>query len=138
MSGMTDLDQLLAHLDPELDEGEVIFCVLPVGEGAGIRAKALGWFEEAEGTTAILDPKTATASGLAGEGPFRRITLRVHSSLDAVGLLARVTTTLAEAGIAVNVVSASHHDHLFVRSRHAQHAVELLRQLQGSPGGGSG
>ncbi len=55
------------------------------------------------------------------------ITLRVHSSLDAVGLTAAVAGQLATGGISCNVVAGYFHDHLFVPIDEADLAVNLLR-----------
>ncbi len=52
--------------------------------------------------------------------------MTVHSSLEAVGFLAALTTRLAAAGISVNPVSAFYHDHLFVPENRAEEAVRLL------------
>jgi uncharacterized protein len=57
------------------------------------------------------------------------ITLRVHSSLDAVGLTAAVARQLATGGISCNVVAGYFHDHLFVPIDKADLAVNLLRDL---------
>jgi hypothetical protein len=134
VKGITDLNELLASLDPSLEDGEFVLVSVSEEDVGALHGKAIGWFRESEGTTAIVDRGTADVMGLAGEGPFRRITLRVHSSLQAVGLLAVVTQALAEAGIAVNVVSAVYHDHLFIHSPQAEHALRLLRQLQAARG----
>ena len=61
------------------------------------------------------------------------ITLTVNSDLDAVGFLAVISRALATANISCNVVSAVHHDHLFVPYREGERAIEVLRQLQLSP-----
>ncbi len=61
--------------------------------------------------------------------PCRWITLRIHSSLEAVGLLAAVTGRLAKAGISVNAVSAYYHDHLFVSPEKAEEAMQILEGL---------
>ena len=61
---------------------------------------------------------------------MRRITLGVHSSLEAVGLTAVVSTLLAKHEIsAANMIAGYHHDHLFVPANDAERAVELLIQL---------
>jgi hypothetical protein len=57
------------------------------------------------------------------------VTLNIHSSLEAVGFLAAITTRLATAGMGVNPVSAFYHDHLFVPADRAEEALELLMEL---------
>jgi len=64
-----------------------------------------------------------------GEIPMRRITLRVNSALDGVGLTAAVSAALARKGIPANVVAAYHHDHVFVPAAQAEAALEVLRSL---------
>ena len=59
------------------------------------------------------------------------ITLNVHSSLDAVGFLAAITTRLATAGMGVNPVSGYFHDHLFVPADRADEAMAILEALAG-------
>jgi hypothetical protein len=60
---------------------------------------------------------------------LRQITLKVHSSLEAVGLTAAFSRALTEAGISANVVAAYYHDHIFVPATDAERAIEALRQL---------
>ena len=57
------------------------------------------------------------------------ITLNIHSSLEAVGFMAIVATTLAAAGVGVNPVAGYFHDHLFVVTEHAETALLELRAL---------
>ena len=59
------------------------------------------------------------------------VTLRVHSSLAAVGLTAAVATALTGVGISCNVVAGYFHDHLFVPVDRGQEAVEVLSSLAG-------
>ena len=131
MPGLSDLDALLAHLDPSLDERESVFATI---EGARYGAfedlEPLASFVEEEGLTLVLERGRAESAGLAFEGVMRRITLSVMSSLEAVGLTAAVAGALAEAGISANVVAAFHHDHVFVPAGDADRAVEVLRGLQ--------
>jgi hypothetical protein len=94
-------------------------------------------FLEEEGRTMILPVEIADEAGLEYESTFHMITLRVFSSLDAVGLTAAVATALAEKGIAANVVAAFHHDHVFVPSDRAEEAIEALRVLQEQSKGGA-
>jgi hypothetical protein len=55
--------------------------------------------------------------------------LTVHSSLEAIGFLATISTALAHAGIPCNAVAAYHHDHLFIPVDRAQEALALLKAL---------
>jgi hypothetical protein len=93
-------------------------------------------FCEEEGTTLVLDRAAAEAAGCGGAFPARMVTLRIHSSLEAVGFLARITARLAGAGISVNPVSAFFHDHLFVPEDRAEETVALLRGLSAESAGG--
>lgn len=119
---MTDLAELLSRLDACLDDQVYVFAV-----GAGSpTAEVVAWFREGEGETWVLPQTAAESLGLRAWYPCRRIELRVASSLEAVGLLAAVTTTLARSGISVNAFSALHHDHLFVPLERADEALALL------------
>ena len=57
------------------------------------------------------------------------ITLEVHSSLEAVGFLARITTELAKHKMGVNPVSGFFHDHLFVLDGREQDALSVLKKI---------
>jgi hypothetical protein len=94
---------------------------------------ALGSFREHEGVTLILEEERAAGLGLQAGPRWARITLAVHSSLTAVGLIAEVATALAEAGISCNPVSAWHHDHLFVPWEQRQAALDALGELERPP-----
>ena len=129
MSGLTDLDQLLAHLEPSLREGEYVFITVD-DDTMTDELQPLATFVEDEGRSLIVERERAEAAGLAVDGVFRCITLTVRSSLEAVGLTAAVATALAEAGISANVVAAFHHDHVFVPAADAERALSVLRGLQ--------
>ncbi len=126
----TRLGNLLDRLEPELDPEEFVYCSLPRAEADQFLEKAICRFSEAEGDTIILRRKDAEARHLAFTFPCRRITLRVHSSLEAVGLLASVAGELARHGIGVNCVSAYFHDHLFVPAEQGEQALAVLKALQ--------
>jgi uncharacterized protein len=126
MAGETDLDKLLGSMQPLLLEGEYVFCsVDPQVDWTDL--KPIGLFYEAEGLTLILRREQAEVAQLSYTARFRMITLSVHSSLEAVGFLAAITSRLAAAGISVNPVSAYYHDHLFVPTARATQAMQLLR-----------
>jgi len=115
-------------MEPELDPDEFVYCSIPHNARTG--ANFICTFQEAEGQTLILRRAEAEKHQLGSTFLCRKITLRVHSSLEAVGLLATVAAELAQHGISANCVSAYYHDHLFVPADQAERAVELLRQLQ--------
>lgn len=117
-----DLPKLLRNIDPALREGEWVFCSAHV-EGA------LMTFREDEGTTSIVSRRDADRTGLPYSFVAAWITLRVHSDLAAVGFLAAVSAALASAGIGCNVVSAFHHDHLFVPYERREEAMRVLSGL---------
>ena len=60
---------------------------------------------------------------------FKCITLNVHSSLDAIGLTAAVSTKLTQSNISANVVAANYHDHVFIASKDAEKALAELNDL---------
>jgi hypothetical protein len=130
MAGEKRLDVLLKSLRPVLKDGEFVFCTLPYSIPPDLATLApLGLFREDEGLTLILPRERADAAGLAYSGAFRQVTLSVHSSLEAVGLIAAVSARLAAHGIGVNPVAAYFHDHLFVPAARATEAVALLESL---------
>lgn len=126
VSGERDLPTLLRNMQPDLRPDRFVFVSVPrVPDGV----EPVATVREDEGVSLVLDQSDADRLGLAYEYVAAMITLRVHSSLAAVGLTAAVAGALAEAGISCNVVAGYHHDHLFVPSDEAQRAVELLRAL---------
>lgn len=128
MSGETNLEALLGSMKPHLVEGLFVFVTGPEG-GLPAGAEPQMVFREAEGTTWILEQSEALAHGLEFEFPCRMISLEVHSSLEAVGFLARITAALAARGMGVNPVSGFYHDHLFVPEARATEAMEILAQF---------
>lgn len=125
---MHDAEALIARMDPQLGEEEFAFCTAP----APVECDAVCTFKEQEGITLIVKKADAERLGLPFTFPCRRITLLVHSSLEAVGFFARIAARLAEHGIATNCVSAYHHDHLFVPLEDADRALLVLQELQRS------
>ncbi|MEO1329437.1 MAG: ACT domain-containing protein [Pseudomonadota bacterium] len=128
--GETDLARLLSGLTPTLRPEVFVFATLDPGADAAALDPILT-FREAEGLTAVAERGAAEAAGLEAVYPCRMITLEVHSALEAVGLLAAVSARLAAIGVSVNVVSAFHHDHLFVPEAEAERALAALRDLAG-------
>lgn len=130
MSGITDLDVLLAQMTPELRDGEYVFVTLE-GEayGAGAALEPIASYREDEGLSLIVQRERAESAGLAFEGVFRLISLRIHSSLEAVGLTAAIAAVLTEENISANVVAGRYHDHLFVPESRADDAMAALATM---------
>jgi uncharacterized protein len=129
MSGERNLGILLASIDPELGAEEYVFHTMDASFAEIARMEPWAVIHEKEGLTLILERAVAEKAGIETGSVFRRITLNVHSSLDAVGLTAAVATRLAGAGISANVVAGYFHDHVFVGRERAEEAVGLLRGM---------
>lgn len=128
MSGELDLNELLRTLSAQLVEGVYVFVTLPDGSvPEDIACRMV--FREAEGTTLILLKTEAETFGLDYEFPCRMITLDVHSSLEAVGFIARIASELARHDMGVNPVSGFYHDHLFVPDGREQDAMRILERM---------
>lgn len=125
MAAETDLERLLRDLDPAIAHSEV---VVVEADGA-VALPALAMVHEDEGTTLVLRRDDADAAGYRYDTVFAWITLRVHSSLEAVGLTAAFSTALAAHGIGCNVLAAARHDHVLVSRDRAVDAIAVLRSL---------
>ncbi len=128
MSGERELNKLMSTMDAELIEGTYVFATVKNGTyPASLKPRMV--FQEAEGTTLILLQESAEKAGLDYEFPCRMITLNIHSSLEAVGFIARIATRLAAHGMGVNPVSGFYHDHLFIPEDKIEEAMVVLKQL---------
>jgi len=130
VSGEQNLEVLLRTLSAKLEDG--LFVFVTVSDDAvpeNISPRMI--FQEDEGTTLIILKTEAEACGLAYEFPCRMITLNVHSSLEAVGFIARIATELAKHNMGVNPVSGFFHDHLFVPDGREQDALQVLKLMGG-------
>jgi hypothetical protein len=135
MSGEMDLNELLRTLSAQLVEGVYVFATLPDGSvPENITCRMV--FREVEGTTLVLFKTEAETYGLDYEFPCRMITLDVHSSLEAVGFIARIATELAKHNMGVNPVSGFFHDHLFVPDGREQDAMQILKRIAGDSSNG--
>ncbi|MFC6196743.1 ACT domain-containing protein [Ponticaulis profundi] len=128
MAGEKDLRTLLSSLAPELAETRFVFATSEdASRFEGLEPLML--YREDEGVTAILEAEKAAQNGLDGVFPCRRITLKVHSALDAVGMIASVAEALRLKGIPANTVAGFYHDHIFVPERDAQAAMHAIQSL---------
>ena len=131
MTGIKELQTLLANVDPVLDERSFIFCTFPELNNDDIcRLNPIGFFHEKEGLTLIITTDDALSNGIRFDTVYKLISLTVHSSLNAVGLTAAIATKLASKDISANVVAAYYHDHIFVQKEKAGQAMEAIMELQ--------
>lgn len=128
MSGETDLQKLIQNMKPTLNEGEFVYCSLDNSQTAD-ELDPLCMFQEREGTTVIIPKQQADIAALPYSVVCSWITLTVHSSLEAVGLTAAVSTALTQANISCNFVAAYYHDHIFVPVKDAKRAMNVLEKL---------
>ena len=133
MTGEKDLSILLQSMKPELNEGEYVFCTvekLPELEMKDI----VCFFKEKEGITLIIRKELADQLYLSYGFIASWITLKIHSSLEAVGLTAAFSKALTTKNISCNVVAGYFHDHIFVSANDADAAMKELNRLseQGS------
>lgn len=131
MLGETNLSILLKYMKPILHDGEYVFCSVTHQNTSYLMFDPICVFREDEGLTLILSRECADTNNISYSSVFRMITLSVHSSLDAVGFLATITSRLAMHGISVNPISAYYHDHLFIPASRVREAMELLQALSG-------
>jgi len=130
MAAATDLTTLLVNLRPTLAPEELVFCtVVGATYGHGAELRPVAAVQEREGLTLVLPREQADAHGLTRGAVFRRITLGVHSDLEAVGLTAAVAGCLAERGLCANVLAGYYHDHIFVPADRAEEALAALEEL---------
>lgn len=130
MSGETNLTKLIASMTPVLIDNEYVFGTIETYDYEQVlRLNPISTFLEKEGLTVILTKEKADECNISYSGVFKCITLNVHSSLDAVGLTAAVSTKLTQENISANVVAAYYHDHVFVADKDAEQALSALIEL---------
>ena len=128
MTGENDLDKLLKTMRPSIQKGDYVFCT--INDLKQIEMDELVFFfKEQEGYTIILKKEKADRLRLAYSFVASWITLKVHSSLEAVGLTAAFSKALAAENIPCNVVAGYFHDHLFVRKGDRNSALKVLNNL---------
>lgn len=129
MPAISDLDTLLARMEPKLNPGRFAFASLP--DDVQLDPNTIvASIREPEGLSVILPEQQAIELGLPIAFVAAWITLTVHSDLTAVGLTAAFSKALAQIGVSCNVVAGVYHDHIFVPVEQAQQAMDALRALQ--------
>ena len=128
MTGEKNLNELIANMEPVLNKGEYVFAT--VASTANIpRELVICEMKEAEGITLVLSKENANELGVKYDYVASWITLKIHSSLEAVGLTAAFSKALAENGISCNVIAGFYHDHIFVSIDDGEKALRVLRAM---------
>ncbi len=127
--GETDLRRLLGGLAPELAAQPR--AIRSQAADVSVPADAIMSFREHEGITTIMVVDESAVDASADEPLWAQITLRIHSSLEAVGMMAAIAAALAARDIPCNAVSAYYHDHLFVPWPRRDDTLAALRELTG-------
>ena len=132
MSGIMNLTTLLKEMSPVLCDTEYVFCSLdrPLDHNV-IELEPICTMMEEEGLTVILTKEKAEQVEINFDGVYKKITLYVHSSLEAVGLTAAFSKALTDVNISANVVAGYYHDHIFVPKDKAEDALDALLRLTG-------
>ncbi len=130
MPGETNLSKLLKTLKPEHVPGDYVFCSVPSLNALDLNEIQCSC-KEKEGISIVLRKEYADKLKLDYSLVMAWITLTVHSSLEAVGMTAAFSKTLAEEGISCNVVAALHHDHIFVGKKDVGKAMKVLESISG-------
>ncbi|MDM1554494.1 MULTISPECIES: ACT domain-containing protein [Chryseobacterium] len=130
MGGEVNLNNILKNLNPLLNKGKYVYCTVDDIDEIPF-SKILFLFKETESITVVVKKEDAEALHLDFSYVASWITLEVHSSLSAVGLTAKFSQALSEAGISCNVVAAYFHDHIFVDEKDEVKAIEVLNALKG-------
>ena len=133
-TGESDLLTLIAQMSPSLDDQIWAFVSVDDVSSEYLAEHALATFRETEGTTLIVPWERAEEFDVSSE-PMARITLNIHSSLEAVGLTAAVSQALASEAISANMVAGFYHDHIFVPQTAGERAVACLKLLSAAAEG---
>jgi hypothetical protein len=127
--GETSLSALLLTLQLSLDSKTFVFLTFPSTQSPPPSLFVQMSFQESEGLTIITTQESAALHKLECTFPSKMITLNIHSSLEAVGFMAAISTQLTKHGIGANPVSGFFHDHCFVPLGKEQEAIRVLSEL---------
>ncbi len=128
MAGETDLALLIKGMTPILNKGDYIFATVK-DISAIDRNDTICEFNEEEGVSVVIEKRKADELMLDYTFISTWITLKIHSSLDAIGLIALVSKVLAKNHISCNVIAGYYHDHIFVAKKDAIRAINVLTDL---------
>lgn len=128
---MVEIKALLKNMKPVLDNTDYVFLTNASHSVTReiIALNPIATFLESEGITLVITKDNAEKNNLPFDVVFQKITLEVHSSLEAVGLTAAISTALAARNISANVIAGFYHDHIFVQRSNAALALATLKEL---------
>ena len=117
-------------MHPVLHHGKYVFISVPDTNHIPDEY-IIGSFREQEGITIILAKEAADRLNLKYDFIAAWITLKVHSSLEAVGLTAAFSNALTTHNISCNVIAGYFHDHIFVAEYDSKKALDVLHSMSG-------
>jgi uncharacterized protein len=129
MAAVTDLAELLRDMTPVLHPEPYGYVV---SEHTQLLGTAFAVIREDEGVTVVATSRVLEDANLGPAQEWARITLQIHSSLDAVGLTAVFAKALGDHDISANVIAGVHHDHIFVQWGRRHDALQALQNLSNS------
>ena len=129
-SGEEDLSNILNNLQPELLIEDYVFITSDDDSDSHNKLDPIATFKEKEGVTLVITQEIAQGNNLQYNSVFSCISLGVHSSLTSVGLIAAISKSLSDNGIACNVFSGYFHDHIFVQKSLSTQALELINNIK--------
>jgi uncharacterized protein len=128
-----DLVKLCASLNSVMAQPVYVYCsFIDFSLPAGLTAFCT--VREEEGLTAVVERSDAERLRLPYTFESRLITLSVHSSLEAVGFIAVISRTLAQAGIPCNAIAGYYHGHVLIPIGRAEEAMTLFRKIAAGSG----
>ena len=130
-TGEKALKTLIQNMEPVLNEGEYVFVTVSDIESIP-RSLTICEMKEKEGITVVLRKQDAEDHDLSFDFIASRITLNIHSSLEAVGLTAAFSTALGNQNISCNVIAGYYHDHIFIDKKDEDKAMNALIELSKS------
>ena len=127
MTGQTNLSDVLQSLQVSCDNVEYGFAT--VKHQPAPDSQILGTFRENEGITIVGAKEYFEKNHIPYEGPYVKLTIEIHTSLELVGLTAAIADKLAKNNISANVVAAYFHDHIFVPFGLRKKAIDAINSL---------